>query len=69
LLDAAFAYLNIYYPTMEEKEKTEEAVKALSSHWRNVGLSVSLKAHVMEKHVCEFNSNYGVGDKEESFIE
>jgi hypothetical protein len=39
-------------------------------YWRNKsGLSVSLKGHVMEKHVCDFNDSYGVGDKEESFVE
>ena len=69
LLDTAFAYLNIYHPTEEEKTKAEEAVMALANHWRNIGLSVTLKAHIMEKHVCEFNRKYGIGDKEESFIE
>jgi hypothetical protein len=69
LLDAAFAYLNIYHPTSEEKSKTKEAVDYLAKHWRNIGLSVTLKAHVLEKHVCAFNEKWGVGDKEESFVE
>jgi hypothetical protein len=30
---------------------------------------MTLKAHVMEQHVCKFNDKFGVGDKEESFIE
>jgi hypothetical protein len=34
-----------------------------------VGHNVTLKAHIMEKHVCGFNEKWGVGDKEESFIE
>jgi hypothetical protein len=35
-------------------------------YWReDAGLSVSLKGHVMEKHVCDFNNEWGVGDKEE----
>jgi hypothetical protein len=70
LLDAAFAYLNILHPTDEEKEMAQQAVKMLMKYWReDAGLSVSLKGHVMEKHVCDFNNTWGVGDKEESFIE
>ncbi len=30
---------------------------------------IGLSTHVMEKYVCEMNSKYGVGDKEESFTE
>jgi hypothetical protein len=70
LLDAAFAYLNILHPTDEEKEKAQQAVKTLIKYWREeAGLSVSLKEHVMEKHVCDFNNAWGIGDKEELFIE
>ncbi len=70
LLDAAFAYLNILHPTDEEKKKAREAVKTLMKYWREeAGLSVSLKGHIMEQHVCDFNDAYGVRDKEESFIE
>ena len=47
LLDAAFAYLNIYYPNEEEKAKAREAVDALSQYWRKLGLAITLKAHVM----------------------
>jgi len=48
----------------------QQAVKTLMKYWREeAGLSVSLKGHVMEKHVCDFNNAWGVGDKEESFIE
>jgi hypothetical protein len=28
-----------------------------------------LKTHLLEKHVCAFNEKWGVGDKEESFME
>jgi hypothetical protein len=69
LLDAVFSYLNIYYPTSDEKMKAREAVEALARHWRINGLNVTLKAHIMEKHVCDFNDKYGIGNKEESFIE
>ena len=69
LIDAAFAYLNIDHPTEDEKKKARESVDALSHYWRSVGLSVTLKAHVMEKHVSEFNDKWGIGEKEESFIE
>jgi hypothetical protein len=69
LLDAVFSYLNIYYPTSDEKMKAREAVEALARHWRKNGLNVTLKAHIMEKHVCDFNDKYGIGNKEESFIE
>ena len=69
LIDAAFAYLNIDHPTEDEKKKARESVDALSHYWRSVGLSVTLKAHVMEKHVSELNDKWGIGEKEESFIE
>jgi hypothetical protein len=69
LLDAAFAHLNVSYPTDPEKSKAREAVVALSNQWRMVGHNVTLNAHIMEKHVCGFNKKWGVGDKEESFIE
>lgn len=67
LRDAAFGYLSILFPTDDEK-KAREAVQALSKQWREIGLSITLKAHVMEVHTCDFNDTYGVGDKEESFI-
>ena len=69
LLDAAFAYLSILHPTDDEKLKAREAVEALSKHWRSIGLSVTLKAHVLECHICDFHEKWGVRDKEESFIE
>jgi hypothetical protein len=69
LLDAAFSYLSIPCPTDDEKKKAREASQALSKKWREVGLSISLKAHVMELHTCDFNDKFGIGDKEESFIE
>jgi hypothetical protein len=40
----------------------------LSKQWREIGLSIILKAH-MEVRACDFNDVYGVGDEEESFIE
>jgi len=69
LLDAAFAHLKISYPNGEEKAKASKAVCALLAYRRKVGLNVTLKAHIMEKHVCPFNNKWGIGDKEESFIE
>jgi len=68
LLDAAFAHFNISYPDEIEKLKAKESVTALSGHWGKVGLNVTLKAHIMEKHVCNFNEKWGIGEKEESFI-
>jgi len=69
LLDAAFYYRNIPHPNNEEKERASDAVKALSTQWRKIQLSVTLKAHVIEQHIVPCNNKYGVGDKEESFIE
>jgi len=69
LLDAAFAHLNISYPNGEEKAQANKAVCALLAYWKKVGLNVTLKAHIMEKHLCWFNNKWGMGDKEESFIE
>jgi hypothetical protein len=66
LLDAAFYYLNIPHP---RKKKAGYAVEAVSKQWRNIRLSVTLKAHIMDQHIVPFNNKYGLGDKEESFIE
>jgi len=30
---------------------------------------ITLKAHVMEHHICNFNDEHGMGDKDNSFIE
>jgi hypothetical protein len=57
------------HPTEKEKLQAGEAVSTLMNFWREqLGLSVSLKGHVMEKHVCNFNDAWGIGDKKESFI-
>jgi hypothetical protein len=69
LLNAAFYYLNIPHPNNEEKERASDAVKALSTQWRKIQLSVTLKAHVIEQHIVPCNNKYVVGDKEESLIE
>jgi hypothetical protein len=69
LWNAAFYYLNIPHPNNEEKERASDAVKALSTKWSVIQLSVTLKAHVIEQHIVPCNNKYGVGDKEESFIE
>jgi hypothetical protein len=69
LLDGAFAYLNIYYPNEVEKKQAKEAVAALSTYWRKIGLSITLKAHVMEQHAYSFNGKFRVVDKEKSLVE
>lgn len=69
LLDAAYAYLNVPFPNEECKSKATKATIALAKHWRSAGFNMTLKAHIIEKHVCNFNEKWGIGDKEESFIE
>jgi hypothetical protein len=69
LLDAVFAHLHISHPDEIEKLKAKVSVAPLSGHWRNIGLNVTLKAHIMEIHVCNLNEKWGIGEKEESFIE
>jgi alcohol dehydrogenase YqhD (iron-dependent ADH family) len=39
------------------KKKARECIAALMNYWRSVGLNVTLKAHVIEKHVCELNDS------------
>ncbi len=53
--DVAFSYLSIIYPTDDEKKKTREVVEALVMNWRDVGLRITLKTHVLEAHSCDFN--------------
>jgi hypothetical protein len=62
LLDAAFYHLNIPHPTDDEKIKASFAVEDLSKQWREIGLSATLKAHVMQQHIIPFNNKYGLGD-------
>jgi hypothetical protein len=69
LLDSAYAYLSILYPNETEKQNAENAVSALMHFWRNMSLNLTLKAHVIECHACPFNNKWGIGDKEESFVE
>ena len=52
-----------------KRKKASQDVRALSKHWRSLRRSVTLKAHVMEQHVIVYNNRYGLGDKEETFIE
>ncbi len=61
LLDAAFAYLCIMYPTNDKKNKARDAVDALSKQWRDIGLSISLKAPVMEVHLVIRKNLYKAG--------
>ena len=63
LLDAVFAHLHISHPDEIEKLKAKVSVAPLSGHWRNIGLNVTLKAHIMEIHVCNLNEKWGIGDK------
>jgi hypothetical protein len=37
--------------------------------WRSLNLSITLKANVLEHHMCDFNDEHGIRDKVESFIE
>jgi len=69
LLDSAYAYLNILYPNETEKQNSEKAVSALMQFWRNMKLNLTLLAHVIEYHECPFHKKWGIGDKEESFVE
>jgi len=66
LLDSAYAYLYIFYPTDSEKECAKEAVSALVKCWRKIILSMTLKAHIIECHKSKFNDKWGIGDKEAS---
>jgi hypothetical protein len=68
LLDAAFTHLNMSYTNKDDKSKARQATLALSDHWRKIGLNITLKAHIMEKHVCMFDVRWGIGDKEELLL-
>ncbi len=69
MLDAASAYLNLIHPNTNKKQKAREATDTLLATQRKANLSITLKALIMEYHVCDFNKKWGTGDKEESFIE
>jgi hypothetical protein len=50
-------------------EVKEYAIKAIAA-WRSLGLSVTLKAHCSEDHVCDQIRNFhGIGDYNEEFVE
>ena len=69
LLDAVYGYVNIIEPNTEEKQKLLEAVTSLMASWRENALRLTLKAHLMEHHVCNWNDEHGIGGKDESHIE
>jgi hypothetical protein len=50
-------------------EANDFSTKAVAS-WRSLGLSVTLKAHIAEDHVCGQIRDYkGIGDYNEEFVE
>ncbi len=58
LLDTAFVHLNISYPNEDDESKARQATLALSDHWRKIGLNITLKARIMEKHVFMFSERW-----------
>jgi hypothetical protein len=75
LFDGLFS--SIYKTTEQVNEDFEGALaeardfatKAVAS-WRSLGLSVTLKAHIAEDHVCgQIRDYHGIGDYNEEFVE
>ncbi len=63
------AALLIVYPNEEERARARIFVKADMMKWRSLDVSITLKAHVLEHHMCDFNDEHGIGDKVEAFME
>jgi len=60
LIDAAMSSLLVIYPSDQENMKVRSFVSALMGQWRQMGLSSTLKAHVMEHHICNFNDEHSM---------
>ena len=69
IIDAAMAALMVIFPTQEEREKARFLCTKAMMLWRALGFSVTLKAHIIDHHICDFNDEHGIGDKDENFIE
>ena len=69
LIDATMAALMVIYPTKEEKDKAHVLSIKTMLLWQSLGFSVTLKAHIVDHHICDFNDKHGIGDKDENFIE
>jgi len=63
------AALMVIYPTKEEKDKAHVLSIKTMLLWQSLGFSVTLKAHIVDHHICDFNDKHGIGDKDENFIE
>lgn len=63
------AALMVIYPTKEEKDKAHVLSIKTMLLWQSLGFSVTLKAHIVDHHICDFNDKHGIGDKDDNFIE
>jgi len=71
LLDGAFSGLRTVDPTREQCNLTEEFIQKPMEAWREMGFSVTPKAHVFETHAIKQMRTYvgGLGEKLEDWLE
>jgi hypothetical protein len=69
LIDATISGMKTIAPTDDERNKLDKSISHLMRCWRDCGLSVTYKAHVTEHHVRDKNDEFGIAEKDESFIE
>ena len=69
-IDGAFSCLRQVDPNHERIRDSGDFVYSSMKTWRNIGISVTPKAHTFEDHTIEsMQALNGMGDKTEYFIE
>mmetsp|Transcript_2441 Transcript_2441/g.3843 ORF Transcript_2441/g.3843 Transcript_2441/m.3843 type:complete len:192 (-) Transcript_2441:217-792(-) len=70
LMNSTFGFLSVITPTEEEIKEAENAVNETMKLWRELGISVTTKAHLLESHaIFQMRNLRGLGDKREDWIE
>ncbi len=69
-LDATVAGIRLIDPTQTELTHIKQAIAGTMKLWRELAISVTTKAHILESHVYnQIGAFRGLGDKAEDFIE
>ena len=70
ILDIIFALLRIINPNTQEINDCEKAITLLDTKWRELGISITPKFHILTRHTIEQVRQFGgIADLVEDFIE
>jgi hypothetical protein len=69
-MDAVFSLLRTPAPTDLEKQQAKESIKVFETLWLELGISITVKAHILFDHAMDhLNKQGGIADRVEDFIE